>query len=48
MKFKIISKDSLGNHQINYFDNLSLDIFDKDFKLIDLKLDSRLNNFKKE
>lgn len=48
MKFKITSKDSLGNYQINYFDNLSLDIFDKDFNLIDLKLDSRLNNFKKE
>lgn len=46
MKFKIISKDSLGNYQINYFDNLSLDIFDKNFNLIDLNKDSMLNIFK--
>lgn len=46
MKFKITSKDSLGNYQINYFDNLSLDIFDKNFNLIDLNKDSMLNIFK--
>lgn len=45
MKFKITSKDSLGNYQINYFDNLSLDIFDKDFNLIDLKYGFKLTNF---
>lgn len=46
MKFKITSKDSLGNYQINYFDNLSLDLFDKNFNLINLSLDPRLINFK--